>query len=180
MADIHSGISVILIDAAGDNLISVALVQQPAMAGTYRSGHRGHRLGRGAGLPVGRPAADHRLALRRAKELGVTTILDPAPATPLPDEVYQNTDIITPNESETQTLTGILPETLRSASQAGRTLLARGVRIAIIKLGERDCLCVTPQGEHYVPAVHVHAVDVTGAGDAFAGGLMVAMAEGKR
>ena len=101
------------------------------------------------------------------------------PAEPLPEAVYRNTDIITPNESEVQFLTGIYPETIRDAAKAGRVLLERGVRAAIVKLGERGCLCVTADDEHYVPAVRVEAKDVTGAGDAFAGGSMVALAEGK-
>ncbi len=179
-ADVHSGISVILIDAAGDNLISVALGANNRLAPEHID-RAIEAIGSAAVLAcqLEGPLPTTAYALRKAKELGVTTLLDPAPATALPDEVYQNTDIITPNESETQTLTGILPETLRSATRAGRALLDRGVRIAIVKLGERGCLCVTPQGEHYVPALRVKAVDVTGAGDAFSGGLMTALAEGK-
>jgi ribokinase len=118
-------------------------------------------------------------ALRTARELGVTTLLDPAPAAPLPDAVYQNTDIITPNETEAEILTGIRPETMRRAAEAGRILLSRGVRTAIVKLGQRGCLCVTAADERYFPAVRVETLDVTGAGDAFAGGLMTALAESK-
>jgi ribokinase len=98
---------------------------------------------------------------------------------PLPEEVYQNTDIITPNETEAEILTGVRPETMRRAAESGRILLSRGVRTAIVKLGERGCLCITPEDEQYFPAVRVETLDVTGAGDAFAGGLMTALAEGK-
>ena len=100
--------------------------------------------------------------LRKARQLGVTTLLDPAPAVPLPETVYQNTDIITPNESEVQLLTGIYPATLRDAAKAGRILMDRGVKTAIVKLGERGCLCMTADDEQYVPAVHVETKDVTG------------------
>ena len=177
---IHSGISVILIDAHGDNLISVALGANNCLAPQHID-QAAEAIGSAAVLAcqLEGPLATTAYALGKARQLGVTTVLDPAPATALPDEVYRNTDIITPNESEAQTLTGIVPDTLRSATAAGRALLARGVRIAVVKLGERGCLCVTPEGEHYVPAIRVNAVDVTGAGDAFAGGLAVALAEGK-
>ena len=178
--NIHSGISVILIDRHGDNAISVALGANNRLT----PGHidRASEVIRSAAIlacQLEGPLETFAYALRKARQLGVTTLLDPAPAATLPDEVYQNTDIITPNESEVQILTGIYPETLRSAAKAARVLIGRGVGTAIVKLGERGCLCVTAEDEHYVPAVHVETKDVTGAGDAFAGGLMVAIAEDK-
>ena len=118
-------------------------------------------------------------ALKTARELGVTTVLDPAPARPLPEEMYSNADIIAPNESETQILTGICVDTLGDAAKAGRELLKRGARSAIVKLGGRGCLYVTSHEEQYFPAPKVEVADVTGAGDAFAGSLLVALAEGR-
>ncbi|GAG04588.1 unnamed protein product, partial [marine sediment metagenome] len=118
-------------------------------------------------------------ALQTAHSLGVTTLLDPAPARPLTEEMYHNTDIIAPNESETEILTGIKVDTLDNASKAGHELLQRGVRVAIIKLGGRGCLYVTADKEIHFPAPKVDVADVTGAGDAFAGGLTVALAEGR-
>ena len=177
---IHSGISAILIDAHGDNMISVALGANNCLAPRHID-QAAEAIASAAVLvcQLEGPLATTAYALRKARLQGVTTVLDPAPAVPLPDEVYQNTDIITPNESEVRTLTGIVPDSLRSAAAAGRALLARGVRTAVVKLGERGSLCVTADGEHYVPAVRVQATDVTGAGDAFSGGLIVALSEGK-
>jgi ribokinase len=177
---IHSGISFVLIDRSGDNAIAVALGANLRLRPQHIDQAR-HVIAAAGVLAcqLEGPLDTFAYALRTARELGVTTLLDPAPAVPLPDEVYHNTDIITPNETEAEILTGIRPETMRRAAEAGRTLLARGVRTAIIKLGERGCLCVTPQDEQYFPAVRVETVDVTGAGDAFAGGLMTALAEGK-
>ena len=178
--NIHSGISVILIDRNGDNAISVVLGANDRLTPAHID--RAADAIRSAAVfacQLEGPLDTFAYGLRSARQLGVTTLLDPAPAVPLPETVYQNTDIITPNESEVQLLTGIYPETLRDAAKAGRLLMDRGVKTAIVKLGERGCLCVTADDEHYVPAVRVETKDVTGAGDAFAGGLMVALAEGK-
>ena len=93
--------------------------------------------------------------------------------------MYRNTDIIAPNESETEILTGVAVDTLDNAAKAGRILLSRGVGTAIIELGQRGCLYVAEDQTRFFSAVKVEAVDVTGAGDAFAGGLLVALAEGR-
>ena len=177
---IHSGIGFVLIDAEGDNAISVVLGANLRLRPEHID--RARDVIRSAGVlacQLEGPLDTFAYALRTARELGVTTILDPAPAVPLSDEIYQNTDIITPNETEVEILTGIRPETMRSAAKAGRLLLSRGIRTAIVKLGERGSLCVTANDERYVPAVRVEMMDATGAGDAFAGGLMTALAEGK-
>ena len=177
---IHSGISFIIIDADGDNVISVALGANNRLGPQHIDQAR-DVIRRSAVLAcqLEGPLETFAYALKTARELGVTTLLDPAPARPLPEEVCENTDIIAPNESETQLLTGVEVNTLDKASAAGRELLKRGVRSAIIKLGARGCLYVTKDEERHFPAPAVETVDVTGAGDAFAGGLMVALAEGK-
>jgi ribokinase len=176
---IHSGISFIIIDSAGDNLISVALGANNRLSPKHIDQARG-RIAQAAVLAcqLEGPLETFAYALKTARELGVTTLLDPAPARPLPAEVYENTDILVPNETETQALTGIRVDTLQKAAEAGRVLVARGVRHAIVKLGARGCYCVGRDAERHVPAPKVEAVDGTGAGDAFAGGLMVALAEG--
>ena len=82
-------------------------------------------------LPL--PVVEHGLAL--AHSLGVPTILNPAPATLLPESIYRHIDYITPNETETCALTGIPVTNLAEAELAADALLARGVRTAIITLG---------------------------------------------
>lgn len=177
---IHSGISFVIIDAAGDNLISVALGANNRLSPAHVD--RAKPLIEGAAVlacQLEGPLDTFAYALKTARELGVTTFLDPAPACPLPDEVYRNTDIIAPNESETEVLTGIAVDTLEDAAKAGRELLSRGVRTAIVKLGSRGAMYVTENEERHFPPAKVDAVDATGAGDAFAGGLLSALAEGK-
>jgi ribokinase len=177
---IHSGISFIVIDAAGDNLIAVALGANNHLRPEHIDKAR-DTISQAAVLAcqLEGPIETFAYALKTARQLGITTLLDPAPARPLTDEMYRNTDIIAPNETETKILTGIEVDTLDKAAEAGRALLRRGVGAAIVKLGGRGSMYVTKNEEIHFPAPKVEVLDVTGAGDAFAGGLMVAIAEGR-
>lgn len=117
-------------------------------------------------------------AFRIARSGGVRTILNPAPAMPLPDELLSLTDICIPNEVEIQQLTGVNAATLPEAEEAARELLRRGPAAVVLTLGDRGALVIDAEGAHHVPAVKVEAVDPTGAGDAFVGSLAVFIAEG--
>ncbi len=118
-------------------------------------------------------------AFRVAKSAGVRTILNPAPAAPLPDELLQLTDICAPNETETELLTGQPAHTLAEAESAARKLRDRGPKTIILTLGERGALLLDDDAVEQVPAVKVDAVDPTGAGDAFVGSLAVYLSEGR-
>ncbi len=125
------------------------------------------------------PLAISQAALRIAREEGVRTIFNPAPAKPeLPPEVYALADILCPNESETEMLTGMPVATLSECEAAARELLRRGAGTVILTLGERGSLVVTPEFAEHVPAERVRALDSTGAGDAFVGSLACFLAEG--
>jgi len=118
-------------------------------------------------------------ALEIAREAGVTTILNPAPAARLPDRIYALSDYLTPNETETEELTGLKVEGLDDARRAGDRLLAMGVGTAIITLGEKGALLHGRDQSAHVPAVQAGpVVETTGAGDAFNGGLATALARG--
>lgn len=117
-------------------------------------------------------------AMRLAKAARVMTILNPAPAQPLPDELLQLADICAPNETETEILTGLPVSTLAEAEAAARALLARGPRTVILTLGERGALLVDGQMVDHAPPVKVNAVDPTGAGDSFIGSLATFLGEG--
>ena len=118
-------------------------------------------------------------ALEIAREAGVTTILNPAPAAKLPDRIYALSDYLTPNETETEELTGLKVETVDDARRAGDKLLTMGVGTAIITLGEKGALLHARGQSEHVPAVKAGpVVETTGAGDAFNGGLAAALARG--
>jgi ribokinase len=117
-------------------------------------------------------------AARLAHDAGITVVLDPAPAVPLDDAIWPLVDIVKPNETEASLLTGIPVDSRESAVEAGRWFLERGARAALITMGGAGSVLVTPQSvtDHAAHAVEV--VDTTAAGDAFAGHLAAALAQG--
>ncbi len=118
--------------------------------------------------------------LQLAHELGVPTILNPAPGCALPESVYPHCDYLTPNENEAKVLTGIQVGSLEDAERAANALLQRGVGTAVITLGAQGALVKNARLMEHVPAVNAGPVlETTGAGDAFNGGLAVALAEGR-
>ena len=114
-----------------------------------------------------------------AKEKDVLVVFDPAPAAELPQDAFQYMDVITPNEVETEALVGFYPNTKPDAERAAKILREKGVGTAIIKMGAMGAFFDSPQGSGFVPAFKVNAIDTVAAGDAFNGGLAVALAEGK-
>jgi len=117
-------------------------------------------------------------ALREGRACRAITILNPAPARPLPDHVLQVVDVLTPNEVEAKVLTGRSPDDKVSPEEAGRELFSAGVKNVVMTLGENGALVVTESGIERFPALVVRAVDTTGAGDAFNAGLAAALAWG--
>lgn len=118
-------------------------------------------------------------ALRLAKTRGMTTILDPAPVSPLPFQVYSLIDILTPNEIEVSSLTEMVIETPSEAEKAASVLLSRGCRMVIITLGAQGSLFSHAKGVEFFPAFPTCSVDTVAAGDAFNGALAAALAAGK-
>ena len=117
-------------------------------------------------------------AIEMAKSNGAVIILDPAPAMKLEESTWEQIDIVTPNESEAKTLTGISVTDEASAKAAGKWFIDRGVGMATITVGAEGVYCVTEQGLTHFPAPEVKAVDTTAAGDAFAGYLGALISQG--
>ena len=120
-----------------------------------------------------------RYAMGLAKDAGVRVIFNPAPARPLPDDFYATVDIITPNEVEAEQLTGIRIETEADAGAAAAFFRSKGVEIVVITLGARGAFVATESVQKIVSGFPVEAIDTTGAGDAFNGALLTALAEGQ-
>jgi ribokinase len=116
-------------------------------------------------------------AFRIARAAKVRTILNPAPAAELAEELLRLTDICVPNESELELLAGRSVGATQEIEAAARKIIGRGPPTVLVTLGERGVLIVTEDASEHVPSFPVEPVDTTGAGDAFIGALAVFLAE---
>ncbi|QGU94653.1 ribokinase [Clostridium bovifaecis] len=110
---------------------------------------------------------------------GVKIILNPAPVQEIPDEVIKKVHILTPNEVEASILSGVKVNEVEDAKKAAKVLMEKGAENVIITLGSKGSLVVTPEKTEFIESIKVNAIDTTGAGDAYNGGLATALAEGK-
>lgn len=126
-------------------------------------------------LEVPMPAILH--AARIAKKSGTYVLLDPAPVpNSLPDELFQLANVMTPNETETEKLTGIRPIDFSSAQKAGQILLNKGIDIAVIKMGAKGVYYFSKNENGFMPPYKVNVVDTVAAGDSFNAGLATGLA----
>jgi ribokinase len=179
-----TGVAVIAVDGAGQNQIVAVGGANEAFTPAELTPH--HERMAGAHvllLQLEIPLPTVQTAARVGREKGAIVILDPAPARSLPDGLLRLCDYVTPNESELCALDGVDPPSgaldRTTAAQAARRLLVRGARRVLVKLGAKGALLVTPEGQHFWPALPVAVVDTTAAGDAFNAAFAVALAEGK-
>ena len=175
-----SGVALISVDRHGENCIAVA----PGSNATLlpQNLQRSLPLIKEASIVIMQleiPMETINYVAELCKTHGITLILNPAPACFLPDALFPNINIITPNEKEAEMLTGIEVKDRASATEAAIVLKNKGVGIVIITMGKQGALIVTDEYEEMIPSLVVDAVDSTGAGDVFNGALSVAIAEGK-
>ena len=175
-----TGVALITVDSAGQNTIVVASGANAALTREDVDAAR-NMIAQSAVLllQLEVPLDVVYYAAQIAHAAGCTVILDPAPAPsqPLPDELYRLLSAIHPNEVEARALTGIAIATEADARRAAEALLARGCQAVVIKLGARGAYLAAGARREAVPAIRVTPVDTTAAGDAFAAGMAVALAE---
>jgi ribokinase len=180
--DAPTGAAAIIIDDhAGENAI-IVVPGAAAMLSTAEIDLAGEAIGRSAvfltQLEVPLPLVAHGLA--EARRRGVTTILNPAPAFPLGDDLLRLVDILTPNETEAAMLSGLPVTTPEEAERAADALIARGAGAVVVTLGAAGALLRRDGRTVMVGAVRAGpVVDTTGAGDSFNGAIAVALSEGK-
>jgi ribokinase len=166
----HKGENGIILDMGANNLMDAAWVDgiEPQIA-------RSSIVMSVLEIPVAAAAR----AMSLGKKHGVRTILNPAPASRLDDDVLRQIDYLTPNETELRILMGLAPDDPTPTADLARELRQRSSGVLIVTRGEHGALVLTSDEMVEVPGVSVDVVDTTGAGDAFNAGLAVALAEGK-
>ncbi|EKE44652.1 PfkB [Oceaniovalibus guishaninsula JLT2003] len=179
--DIPTGSAFIFVDSAsGDNAIIVA----PGVAATIEPSDLdgwADEIAKAAVFvtQLEQPQRAAQRGLEIARNAGVRTILNPAPGADLPDAMLALADIVTPNETEAEALTGIAVTGIDSAERAARRLIERGAGAVIVTLGANGALCHADGTTTHIVALSAGpVVETTGAGDAFNGGLATALSEG--
>lgn len=171
-----TGVGFIMVDGSGQNSIAIDPGANNALDSSVIDGAQDafeHSAVCLVQLEI--PLASAAYALKRAKEAGCVTVLNPAPAQPIPDEVWGYVDVITPNEGEAAVVLGMEG----TEEEVGERLLEKVNVAAIMTLGERGALALDKRGvRQRVPAFAVPVRDTTGAGDAFTGALGVRLAQG--
>jgi len=170
-----TGVALILVDEGGRNFIAVAPGSNQMLS--LEDIQRASPLITQGGVLLAQlevPLAAVREAFSIAKTQGLLTILNPAPAEPLPPSLLKLVDVLTPNEGEAHTLSG-----MTDPDEAARVLIEQGARKVIVTLGERGALLRDATTVRHFPAYSVQAIDSTAAGDAFNGALACSLAEGR-
>jgi ribokinase len=178
--DEPTGVALCQVGASGEKqILSAAGANARLTAACVRDAAQALTSARVVLCQLGIPLEAVEEALRIGRSARAVVVLDPGPPAPLPDALVALLDVIRPNTSEAQILTGIAVRDRASAREAGLDLLRRGAKTAAVQAGEHGDVLVTRDRELWLPRFDVERVDATGAGDAFASALAVCLAEGR-
>lgn len=179
-ADNTSGIAMILLDSGRQNhVIQIHGANAACDQTQLRASVEAMKDADALMLQLETPAQLSLAAAQYARSIDVKVVWDPAPALSMPDGSYQLVDVLTPNQGETEVLTGVKVTDLDSANRAADMLLGLGVSKVVVKLGEQG-VYYAGQGERgHVDAFRVKAVDAIAAGDTFGAAFTVALSEGR-
>ena len=176
-----TGVALIFVNAEGENVIGIHAGANAALTTERVEEQHGIIAGAEALLmQLESPVESVLAAAKIAHENHTTVVLNPAPARVLSDELLALVDIITPNETEAEKLTGIRVENDDDAARAARALHDKGIGTVIITLGSRGVWASVNGEGRRVPGFKVKAIDTIAAGDTFNGALVTALLEGKR
>ena len=176
----YCGCALIMVDCEARNIIGIVPNANACITAAYIDENRSLiEASRVLIVEFGVPAATVEYAIAVARRAGVTTLVNPAPARPVKDAFYKNIDVIVPNETEAEALTGRKLRGPEDLHYAARYFHARQAAQVVITLGERGVFVSDGRASTLIPGHTVKTVDSTGAGDAFIGGLACALAEGR-
>jgi ribokinase len=179
-ASAFTGVALCQVGGNGEKqILSAAGANACLTAEDVRAADDALRSARVVLLQLGVPLPAVTEAIRIGRSARARVVLDPGPPAELPDELLRQVDVIRPNCSEALALTGVRVTGRESAREAAAALLRRGAGAAAVQAGEDGDLLFWNGGELWLPRFEVERVDATGAGDAFASALAVALAEGR-
>ncbi|MGI9281753.1 MAG: ribokinase [Endozoicomonas sp.] len=176
---VNTGVALIFVDERAENCIGIAAEANAALTPERVLEKKAEIAGADYLLmQLETPEASILEAAKVARSTGVTVVLNPAPARPLSDEILANVNMITPNQTEAEVLTGVAVNDSNSACQAALVLHDKGISTVVITMGKMGALISDQAGARIVPSFEVSATDTTAAGDTFNGALLVKLAEG--